>query len=78
MIENTYKVPKSQWKKWPELAQRVFNSTYYIMKENQTIFLHPKTDWTFQDQWNTTAWNAAWTAADEVKVNMNLMVPADA
>lgn len=59
-------VPRSQWKKWPDIAQRVFNDTYEVMTENQRLFVHPKAAAIDIDHWSTTAWNAAWTAADAV------------
>jgi hypothetical protein len=61
---NPYRVPKKQWKRWPDLAQRVFNSTYSTLRDNQELFLHPKAKAAAQNQWDTTAWNAAWMAAD--------------
>lgn len=63
---NHYRVSKNQWKKWPDIAQRVFNETYGVMCENQGLFEHPKTKAVPPEQWDTTAWNAAWTAADAV------------
>jgi len=63
---NLYKVSASQWKKWPDIAQRVFNETYGVMLENQRLFFHPKAPALEVNFWKTTAWNAAWTAADAV------------
>lgn len=63
---NQYKVNKRQWKKWPDLAQRVFNQTYGVMIANQGLFLHPGTDPVRDEYWSTTAHNAAWEAADAV------------
>ena len=64
-MTNRYRVPKKQWKKWSEQARRVFNEVYYTMRNNkQTLFLHPKATPVPKAQWNTTAWNAAWIAAD--------------
>ena len=64
--ENTFKVPSKQWRKWTPAARKVFNRTYDDMLNNQHVFLHPKTAAVPQEQWKTTAWNAAWTAADAV------------
>ena len=61
---NKYKVAARKWRNWPDLCQRVFNDVYEMMHDNQTLFLHPKTAWVYEPQWKTTAWNAAWTAAD--------------
>lgn len=64
--DNYNKVNKSQWKKWPDIAQRVFNSVYDVMTTNQGLFLHPGTDPVRDEYWTTTAHNAAWEAADGV------------
>jgi hypothetical protein len=61
---NKYKVSARQWKKWPDLAQRVFNETYEVLLNNQRLYLHPGQDPARKEYWTTTAWNAAWTAAD--------------
>jgi len=44
----------------------VFNETFETMSDNQGLFRHPKTAAVPQAQWTTTAWNAAWIAADAV------------
>jgi hypothetical protein len=62
--ENKNKVPASQWRKWPDLAQRVFNDVYAAMEQNPALFVHPKTKKIAANQWGTVAWNAAWIAAD--------------
>ncbi len=54
------------WGGWSEAARAVFNSVYQQMRREQRTFLHPKTAKVKDDQWNTIAWNAAWTAADAV------------
>lgn len=61
---NNHKVPLKHWRKWTPQARKVFNETYETMLENQGLFLHPKQATVPQAQWKTTAWNAAWTAAD--------------
>lgn len=63
---NNHKVPLKHWRKWTPQARKVFNETYETMLENQGLFLHPKQATVPQAQWKTTAWNAAWTAADAV------------
>lgn len=65
-VENAHKVPARQWGKWEAQARAVFNETYITMKQNKELFLHPKQDAPRDEYWNTTAWNAAWTAADAV------------
>ena len=64
--DNTHKVPLKQWKRWTPAARKVFNETYETMADNQGLFQHPKTAAVPQAQWTTTAWNAAWIAADAV------------
>lgn len=68
-MANKYKVNKRRWKKWSPLARKVFNETYFLMKRNRDVFLHPKAVAPSQAHWKTTAWNAAWIAADAVKEN---------
>lgn len=64
---NIHKVPKKQWRKWDIVGRRVFNMTYELMLENPNLFRHPK-DPSVSARWaKTTAWNAAWIAADHVK-----------
>lgn len=63
---NIHKVPLKHWRKWTPQARKVFNETYETMLENQGLFLRPKQATVPQAQWKTTAWNAAWTAADAV------------
>lgn len=64
--KNLYAVPLKQWRKWTPAARKVFNETFETMNDNQGLFQHPKTAAVPQAQWTTTAWNAAWTAADAV------------
>lgn len=64
--ENTYRVPKKQWARWPDIAQRVFNSQYQCMANNQDLFRHPRAETVAPGHWDTTAYNAAWIAADGV------------
>lgn len=63
-MENVNKVDNNQWKKWNEAGKRMFNNLFDFMKNNQDLFIHPKTEKVSQEQWETTAWNAAWIAAD--------------
>ena len=62
--ENVHKVAAKKWKNWPDICQRVFNETYESMRDNQGLFIHPKSETIPHKQWETTAWNAAWIAAD--------------
>ena len=64
MIENMYEVPKIQWAKWSNPARAMFNLLYNKMRLNQELFKHPQTSSIPVPQWETIAWNAAWTAAD--------------
>lgn len=61
---NTHKVNKRKWNNWPDICQRVFNSTYETALLNQDIYLHPKATREEEVIWNTTCWNFAWMAAD--------------
>ena len=63
-MTNIHKVPNKQWKKWPDIAQRVFNEVYESMEMNPALFTHPKTGKIAKNQWGTVAWNSAWIAAD--------------
>lgn len=63
---NRHKVPASQWQRWPDVAQRVFNETYAVLKANKTLYMHPMAAVPVDEYWKTTVWNAAWTAADAV------------
>jgi len=66
MTANTHRVGREQWAKWNDIARRTFNDVYEIMRDNQHMYLHPKTEQVPRRQWSTTAWNAGWQAADAV------------
>jgi hypothetical protein len=63
-IENPYKVPKAQWRKWSAMQQLMFNQMFDIMISNMSLFQHPKANPPTSEWWKTTAWNAAWVATD--------------
>tara|TARA_Y100000780_G_C13645166_1_gene402216 strand:- start:227 stop:373 length:147 start_codon:yes stop_codon:yes gene_type:complete len=42
----------------------MFNHLYDTMAGNQDLYSHPKAAQQIDEYWDTTAWNAAWTAAD--------------
>lgn len=67
MIDNKHEVMKKQWKKWNEDSQELFNGLYEYMGENQHLFTHPHTIQIPQEYWKTTAWNAAFIAAELIK-----------
>ena len=68
MTKNCNKVARSKWKAWSELSRYTFNDVYDRMTQSPKLFLHPKADQKVNEQhWNTTAWNAAWIAADAVR-----------
>lgn len=69
-VANLMHVSKKQWAKWNELARHVFNATFQAMRDNQAIFSHPKAAHMGREKWRTVAWNAAWTAASEVRRRM--------
>lgn len=63
-VYNTYRVPRRQWKKWSLVAHHVFNKTYEDMKRGGPAVWCPKCSVTLTEQdWDTIAWNAAFTAA---------------
>ena len=64
---NTYRVPTSQWKKWDEVQRQIFNYIYDYMSMNQNLFKHPKAVIDTPYKWNTTAWNVAFIAANDLK-----------
>ena len=66
MVRNPYRVPQKQWRRWSEQAKTVFNRTYKFMYDNRAVMLHPKQPVPSPAHWKTTAWNAAWIAADAV------------
>lgn len=63
-MRNLHKVQLKQWRRWSNQARSVFNDTYAYMAGNQNEFLHPKAKRNVKAHWKTTAWNAAWVAAD--------------
>jgi 3-deoxy-D-arabino-heptulosonate 7-phosphate (DAHP) synthase class II len=66
--ENKNKVPASQWRKWPDIAQRVFNSVHEAMEQNPALFVDSEFRKIAAKQWGPVAWNAAWIAADATLV----------
>lgn len=67
MVKNTHRVPKAQWRKWPQKARETFNYLYATMYDNPALFMHPKAVKQKPFIWKTTAWNTAWIAADCVR-----------
>lgn len=67
MVENMFKVPKKQWKKWNDQERYIFNDVFLMMTLNQSLFLYPDTAEQSEERWRTTCWNAAWTAADSAR-----------
>lgn len=61
---NVYHVPAGTWEEWTVDAREIFNYLYSLMRANQNLFLHPKGVRNSRSCWNTTAWNAAYEAAD--------------
>jgi hypothetical protein len=66
--KNQYKVPVGQWRKWQEQERMLFNTMYSSMFDNMQLFLHPKQAAPKPEHWKTTAWNVAWIAADELRL----------
>lgn len=67
MIENMHKVDKKQWTRWNEQSKNLFNGLYEYMGNNQYLFNHPHTIQIPNEYWNTTAWNAAYMAAELIR-----------
>ena len=67
MVTNRFRVPKKQWLHWNAKKKKMFNELFAYMKGNVQVFKHPKAPKDKPNQWETTAWNAAWTAADLVE-----------
>lgn len=65
-VENYFAVPKAQWNKWSDDARRVFNGTYNAAHD-QGLFAHAEAKRVPAQHWETTRWNFAWWAADEVR-----------
>jgi hypothetical protein len=83
-VLNKHKVPLKQWRKWPNLAKKVFNNMMESMRPSlQWAFLHPSAAPQSKEHWQTVRWNAAWTAACAVGgegplaavVNVNTQAP---
>lgn len=66
--ENLYGVSKRQWKKWNEQERKLFNDLFSSMMFEQRIFLHPEAVARSDKHWKTTAWNAAYLAADYLRM----------
>lgn len=66
MVDNIHFAPKHQWKKWNDSEKRLFNTLYGVMLD-QNVFKHPLAATQCDEYWKTTAWNAAWMAADLLK-----------
>lgn len=64
---NRFRVPMRVWRRWTGGARLIFNEVYSAMMQNREFFLHPKQPAPTREQWRTTAWNAAWTAAGALK-----------
>lgn len=63
-IKNAHGVPQKQWRKWNAAGREAFNRVYAHMSDNQSLYLHPDQKKSEPTHWKTTAWNAAWSAAD--------------
>lgn len=67
-VKNKHKVPQKMWDKWSNLSRRVFNDMMYSMRPTmQFAFLHPGATAQKKDHWQTTRYNAAWSAAEAVR-----------
>ena len=64
MARNCYNVNYRVWGRWSKEAQAVFNRSYKFYIKDKQFMIHPKADVPTLTHWRTTAWNAAWIAAD--------------
>jgi hypothetical protein len=69
-VENPFKVPVRQWRKWDDTVRNVFNRVYDFMLNNRSLVVHPEAPKSTPEQWKTIAWNAAWIAAGAAKDEM--------
>lgn len=63
---NIYRVQPRQWRKWNAKARETFNWLFGLMTKQPELFAHPKAPKQRPEHRKTTAWNAAWLAADAV------------
>ena len=66
MARNCYHVQKKVWSEWSKTAQAVFNRSYSFFIKNKETMFHPKAVAPNKVHYRTTAWNAAWIAANSV------------
>lgn len=71
-VKNKFRVDSDKWKEWSVIAQTTFNKLYSFMLVMQESFRHPKAEPVDKKHWRTTAWNAAWIAADSVDEALGL------
>jgi len=63
--ENVHKVPVKTWRKWTVAARLLFNDVYSRIYDMRRVFYHPELAPSYTpERHSTTAWNAAWEAAD--------------
>lgn len=64
LTANPNRVPAKQWRRWSPTARAIFERVYAFMLENPGLMQHPRQPSPAPAHWKTTAWNAAWIAAD--------------
>lgn len=69
MVENYYSVNKKQWKKWNDTERQCFIDLYESMIESPWIYIPVEERDTPPAFYETTAWNAAWMAAELMRYN---------
>ena len=67
-VPNTYGVQVKLWRRWSPQAREVFNWLYHAMTANQHFYRHPRSPVEPPEVWGTTAWNAAYEAAEAVRL----------
>lgn len=68
ITKNIYKVPSHRWKKWQDQERMLFNSLLDCLLDNMRYFLHPEQPIPSNEHWRAMAWNVAWQAADELRL----------
>ena len=78
MIQNDHHVPKKQWNKWNETSRFVFNELYEHMTIRPDLF-QARTTTPMKvptPEWKITAFNAAFIAADAVRMHERMDMAA--
>lgn len=68
-VKNKHKVPKKVWNNWTNLGRRVFNDMMYELRPSMALTVsHPDAPPMPKAHWEVLRHNAAWLAADTLRV----------